>query len=114
MSFLRIAIVLSLGIAVMPADKEQQARLYEQAAGAAHWTATFCDRNATTCDNASLLWATFLKKAEFAGQLVSDVAQRYAAGEEGAQAPASFTSHGTLRPEDLEPRWRGPTTRQGI
>jgi hypothetical protein len=115
MSLFRVAIVLSLGIAVMPSDRAQQERLYERAATAALWTATFCDRNSETCDTASTLWDTFLKKAEFAGQLAYDVAQRYASpGAATAYAPASYKSQGTLRPEDLRPTWRGLPVRQGI
>lgn len=123
MSLFKVAMVLSLGIAVMPSDEAQQKRLYQNAAAAAYWTATFCDRNGQTCDTASSLWATFLRKAEFAGQLVYDVAQHYSAGAEGAASvePASYgsralersTDRGTLRPEDLRPEWRGMSVRQG-
>ncbi len=45
MSLFKVAMVLSLGIAVMPSDEAQQKRLYQNAAAAAYWTATFCDRN---------------------------------------------------------------------
>jgi hypothetical protein len=122
MSLFRTAIILSLGIAVLPSDKAQQERLYQQAAGAAHWTVTFCDRNGQTCDNATALWAVFVRKAEFAGKLAYDMAQRYAAGETTAAAPASFERdaatvqpmRGTLTPDDLRPAWRGSATRQGI
>jgi hypothetical protein len=118
MSLFRVAIVVALGIAMMPADKEQQERLYSTASSAAHWAYTFCDRNGTTCENASMMWATFVKKAEFAGQLAYDVAQRYAFEEPGAYAPAAYrpgaASQGTLRNEDLRPHWRGEVRRQGI
>jgi hypothetical protein len=109
--------VLSLGIAIMPADKAQQEALYERAASAAYWTATFCDRNAQTCDNTAVLWDTFVKKAQFAGKLAYDVAERYAADAPGSFAPASLkgpSQPGTLRPDDMEPTWRGNTPRQGI
>ncbi len=123
MSLFRVAMALSLGIAVMPSDEAQQKRLYQNAAAAAYWTATFCDRNGATCDTASSLWATFLRKAEFAGQLVYDVAQRYSAGAEGGASvePASLgaralersTERGTLKQDDLRPEWRGVIVRQG-
>jgi hypothetical protein len=109
--------VLSLGIAIMPADEAQQERLYERAASAAYWTATFCDRNAQTCENTATLWSTFVKKAQFAGKLAYDVAERYTADSPDAAAPASYkgsSQPGTLRPEDMEPTWRGSTPRQGI
>jgi hypothetical protein len=117
MSLFRIAVVLSLGIAIMPADEEQQARLYERAANAAYWTATFCDRNANTCETSAALWDTFLKKAQFAGKLAYDVALRYSAESEDAVTPATYkagSQPGTLRPEDMKPSWRGSTPRQGI
>jgi hypothetical protein len=116
MSLFRIAVVLSLGIAIMPADEDQQARLYERAANAAYWTATFCDRNASTCETSAALWDTFLKKAQFAGKLAYDVAARYA-DENETTMPASYTRSsdpGTLRPDDMAPSWRGGTPRQGI
>jgi predicted signal transduction protein with EAL and GGDEF domain len=108
--------VLSLGIAVMPADEAQQERLYERAAAAAYWTATFCDRNAATCENSAVMWDTFVKKAQFAGKLAYDVAQRYTSEQTSDVAPASYKASqpGTLRPDDMEPTWRGNTPRQGI
>ena len=76
MSLFRIAVVLSLGVALMPSDKEQQAALYDRAAIAAHWTITYCDRNGPQCEMAGQLWDVFLAKAQFAGQLAYDVAIR--------------------------------------
>jgi hypothetical protein len=116
MSLFRIAVVLSLGIAIMPADEAQQERLYERAAAAAYWTATFCDRNAATCENSAALWDTFVKKAQFAGKLAYDVALRYTSEQRDDVAPASYKASqpGTLRPDDMEPTWRGSTPRQGI
>lgn len=127
MSLFRIAIVLSCGVALMPSDKEQQQQLYERAASAAYWTATFCDRNEKTCDTADMLWTSFVAKAQFAGRLGYDIAQRYAAGAEpqkvSLEAPQSapkaadkapvqnisveVPAAGTLKPEDLAPAWRG-------
>ncbi len=77
MSLFRLAIVLSCGVALMPSDQEQQQQLYQKAASAAYWTATFCDRNEKTCDTAGMLWDTFLSKAQFAGRLGYDLAQHY-------------------------------------
>jgi len=106
MSLFRIAVVLSLGVAVMPSDKAQQEQLYERVASAAHWTATYCDRNATTCETAGQVWDVFLRKAEFAGKLAYDVAMRYAT-EDASHAPVQPASaRGTLQPDDLRPVWR--------
>jgi hypothetical protein len=108
MSLFRIAMVLSLGVAVMPSDKAQQEQLYERAAAAAHWTATYCDRNGATCDTAAKVWDVFLAKAEFAGKLAYDVAMRYTADEaaNGPVQPVADRTRGTLRPDDLRPNWR--------
>src|SRR5262249_41017193 len=115
MSLFRIAVVLSLGVALMPSDREQQEQIYEKAATAAHWTLTFCDRNGQTCETAGVMWATFLKKAEFAGRMAYDIAQRASADGPAVPsngAPVSKAS-GTLRPDDLEPVWRGAPDRGG-
>lgn len=116
MSLFRIAIVLSLGVAIMPSDREQQEQLYARAASAAHWTVTFCDRNGRTCEVSAGLWDAFLKKAEFAGKLVYDVALHTAGpGDDSLKAiPASANERGTLRPQDFEPDWRGTRSETGV
>ena len=103
MSLFRTAIILSAGIALMPSDEAQQEQLYSKVAHAAYWTATFCDRNLATCENASQAWDVFVKKAEFAGKVAYDLAQQYSADESGPQAPAQFSraSAGTLQPETV-------------
>lgn len=109
MSLFRMAVVLSLGVALMPSDREQQDALYERAATAAHWTLTYCDRNGAQCVMAGEVWEAFLRKAEFAGKLAYDVALR-SSGEEVQRdptAPISAKARGTLSPEDLRPGWRG-------
>ncbi len=107
MSILRIGILAAIVIAVLPSDKEQQARLYDRAAGAVHWTATFCDRNGTTCDRAADLWSAFVQKAQFGAQMAYEMAIKYSKGDGDYLAPASTAPQGTLRPHDLEPAWRG-------
>jgi hypothetical protein len=111
MSLFRIAVVLSLGVAVMPSDPAQQAALYQRASTAAHWTVTYCDRNGQQCEMASTLWDAFLAKAEFAGRLAYDVALRAAKSDEGGFAGnppiAPASQRGTLEPGDLQPGWRG-------
>lgn len=127
MSLFRTAFVIGVAVALMPTDQAQQARLYEQAATAAHWTATFCDRNAATCTTASEVWATFVKKAEFGAKLTYDLAVHYAAQpNEGTgsydnpspqpawtQPPLQQPTRGTLTPLDLQPAWRAAPVRQG-
>lgn len=115
MSLFRIAIVLSLGVAVMPSERAQQEQLYERAASAAHWTVTYCDRNGTHCEMAGELWDGFLRKAEFAGKMAYDVAIRTTTDHafEATTGPIPAKARGTLRPDDLRPDWRGDTSLDG-
>jgi hypothetical protein len=109
MSLFKIAVVLSLGVAVMPSDEEQQEALYQRAATAAHWTVTYCDRNGQQCEMAGELWGAFLRKAQFAGKLAYDVAIRSTSDSMlmDPLSPQLANDRGTLRSGDLEPGWQG-------
>ncbi|MBI1651360.1 DUF5330 domain-containing protein [Hyphomicrobium sulfonivorans] len=116
MSLLKLGILIAVVVAVLPADREQQAALYDKAATAVHWTATFCDRNGTTCDQAGVIWSAFVEKAKFGAAMAYELVTK---DSEGAPATAQtvrynviepgvdLTPRGTLRAEDLEPVWRG-------
>jgi len=119
MSILKIGILVAVVVAVLPADREQQAALYDRAASAVAWTATFCDRNGPTCDQAGVLWAGFVKKAQFGAAMAYELAMKQT-GRDSAGSSRSLieptvdmTPRGTLRPDDLEPVWRG-SSRGGI
>jgi hypothetical protein len=119
MSIIRVGIIVAVVVAVLPADKQQQARLYDRAASAVHWTATFCDRNGPTCSQAGDLWSAFVQKAQFGAQMAYQLALKYSSHEpsqrNGYFAPASTRPlDGTLRPQDLEPAWRGASARDGV
>lgn len=122
MSLFRAAIILSLGVSLMPSDKAEQERLYARAATAANWTLTFCDRNAQSCETAGQLWTGFLTKAEFAAKMAYDLSQRDAgdAGNEvapaayGADQPQPRVFKNTLTVDDLKPLWRGKASKRGI
>ncbi len=73
MSLLRLAFWLALLVLLLPTDAQQQARFGHFANGAYQRAATFCDRNPGTCDAASGLWASFVRKAEFGLRLVGDL-----------------------------------------
>lgn len=116
MGLFRLAIVVAVGVSLLPSEREKQEQLYERAAQAATWTLTFCDRNAETCDKAQTFWAEFSKKAEFGAKLAYDVMRdRAGSGDEQASpAPAHYQtvvpptrSPGTLTPDDVKPAWRG-------
>lgn len=122
MSLVKSALILSVAIAVLPSDRGQQERVYQNVAMAANWTATYCDRNPATCDNARAMWGQFLTKAEFAGHVAYTLALQYATGTDhaaGQSQPVRLdypkdTPRGTLTSRDLEPAWRAATSRKGI
>lgn len=86
MGLFRLAAVAALGIALLPADREQQTALYERAATTTKWVVTFCDRNAFTCEQSASLWDQFVKKAHFAAQLAYDVIQENSARDLSTEA----------------------------
>ena len=112
MGLFKLAAVAALGIALLPADREQQEMLYNRAALAANWTITFCDRNAATCGQASGLWDQFVKKAEFGAKLAYDMMKdkgeaSFETGAISIQAPTPKAPATTLAPSDYQPAWRG-------
>ncbi len=111
MSILRTGFIVAVVVAVLPADKDQQARLFDRAATAVHWTATFCDRNGPTCAQAGDIWSGFVQKAQFGAAMAYELATKSSSKDRSLLAPAADTSPlGTLTPEDLEPAWRGGRT----
>jgi hypothetical protein len=121
MSIVRTALILSVAIAILPSDRAQQERVYQNVAAAAHWTSTYCDRNPATCENAGVAWAAFVEKAKFAGEVAYAIGVQYVAGQgslgEQKSEPARFEKataekiRGTLTSSDLEPAWRGGKTK---
>jgi len=112
MSILRAGILVAVVVAFLQADREQQAALYDRAASAVHWTATFCERNGPTCEQAGVVWEGFVKKAQFGAAMAYELVMK----ESGEAKPINLieptvdmTPRGTLRSEDLEPVWRGAT-----
>jgi hypothetical protein len=91
MSLLRLAFWLSLLVFVLPSDPQQQARLYAAVAAVTQRASTFCDHNGRTCDVGGEFWATFLRKAEFALRLVSDLVS----GRQGPEPPPPPQRRGT-------------------
>lgn len=123
MGLLRIAAVVAVGVALLPADRDQQQRLYDRAGASAQWVFTFCERNAETCTKGSELWSQFVTKAQFGAKLAYDMmSERQGAGNKTAAAdhddrpykPAVLEREmGTLTPFDKEPQWRGKKTTKG-
>lgn len=112
MGLFKLAAVAAVGIALLPADREQQEMLYNRAALAATWTVTFCDRNGATCSQASGLWDQFVKKAEFGAKLAYDMMTdkgeaNFETGAIAVQARPPKATANTLAPGDYQPAWRG-------
>ena len=121
MGLFRLAIIAAAGIALLPSDREQQARIYDRAVTSAHWVVTFCDRNETTCQKGSEIWSQFLAKAEFGAKMAYDMMREHKSDENTAQrifAPASEKRvlerrEGTLTDLDREEPWRGRKPQKG-
>jgi hypothetical protein len=111
MSILKIGLLAAVVIAVLPTDRAQQAALYDRTATAVHWTVTFCDRNGPTCDQAGVLWNGFVEKAKFGAAMAYELAMKSTGKEQPSysliEPTLDLTPRGTLRPDDLEPAWRG-------
>ena len=73
MLFIRTTLLLGLGVLVLPTDRDSQARVYDGAKSAVHWTSTFCERNPATCVQGQQAWAVFVKKAEFGVKIALDL-----------------------------------------
>ena len=118
MSLLRTIIVVGAVIALLPSDRAQQERLQQAAVDAAHWTMTFCERNAKTCDNAGAAWDVFKTKAEFAAGVAYDVAMTHVfkpdaeTAATGSVETSGIIHRGTLTSRDLQPGWRGTEPRR--
>jgi hypothetical protein len=119
MSIVRVGVLVAVVVAVLPADKDDQARLYDRAVSAVRWTATFCDRNGPTCSKASDFWSAFVQKAQFGARMAYELALKHSENDAGAEKtffdPAIMRPlDGTLKPQDLEPAWRGRLRRDGV
>ena len=100
MSILKVGILVAVVVAVLPADREQQAALYDRAASAVHWTATFCDRNGPTCEQAGVLWAGFVKKAQFGAAMAYELATKNSGK---AQSPSIIEPTVDMKPRGSQP-----------
>lgn len=95
MSLLRSIIIVSAVIAVMPSDPGQQEKFHQKVADAAHWSMTICERNARTCDTASVAWEKFKEKAEFAGGMAYTLAMTHVFSDPNRLTTASMNHRAT-------------------
>lgn len=127
MLFIRTTLLLGMGVLVLPTDDASQARVYNGAKTAMHWTSTFCERNPEACVHGHHAWEVFVKKAEFGAKMAFDLinerekstptapAQLPPTPAKVAAAPGTVAkrSANTLQAGDLEPGWRGKNARNG-
>ncbi len=69
MSIIRAGFVLAAAVMLLPVEEKKQAQLASTASLTAERTASFCERNPSTCATGNDLWALFLRKAEFGVEL---------------------------------------------
>lgn len=104
MFLIRTAFWVALIVLLLPSDKERQAQLYKTATEAVQRAATFCERNASLCEQGSKHWAVFRTKLEFGARMVFDMASERLLGVQPAvHRPDEDKSSGQ------QPR-RGPAT----
>ncbi len=78
-----IAVIIML----IPSDPAKQAQMYQTASYAVHRAVTFCDRNASVCENADRVWGIFKEKAGVAARMAGDLVSERLSGPPAADAP---------------------------
>jgi hypothetical protein len=123
MFLIRVTFWLALIVLLLPTDQRAQERLYTTASEMAHRVATFCDRNATVCSRGGEYWAVFKQKLDFGAKLAYEIASERLMGKSAptpepvnstASPPARVErAKGTLSPADMQPDWRGKSSKNG-
>ena len=93
MSLFRTAIVLSVGVMLLPTDERRQAELTGAVGAAVERGMTFCERNPAACAAGHEVWTTFLRKAEYGVSLASRIARDQMSAQPGT--PDAFRSERT-------------------
>ena len=117
MKLIRTAFWLSLVVLLLPADGQQQDKLYKVASDAASHAATFCERNKGVCAKGGEYWSVFQQKLQFGTKVVVDLATERMFGRSSpASAPVTAVAPAghTLTPADMTPGWRGQQGRSGV
>jgi hypothetical protein len=117
MSLFRLLFWLAIIVLLLPTEGQRQEQVIGTATAAFERAVTFCDRNPGTCAEASHLWTTLVRKAEFgidlAARLIrekmSNAAQTGAAPTQAGFEPGR--ERGTLSNADMAPQWQGPSGR---
>jgi len=73
MSFFKTAVILGIGIALLPSDRESQRTLTQAALSATANARSFCDTRPNICLSREEVWDAFITKAGFAVSLSQEL-----------------------------------------
>ena len=69
MSLIRSCLIISAAIMFLPVEEKKQIEFTQTLAATPEQSATYCERNPSTCQAGRELWSTFVRKAEYATEL---------------------------------------------
>ena len=113
MFLIRTAFWLTLIILLLPANDQEQEKMYGTASAAVKDLKSFCVRNPDVCVKSAGLFRDFTQKAEFGAKLVMDFVKDVSGdgqtepADRDAKRRPSRETQGTLRPDDMGPGWFG-------
>ena len=115
MFLLRTAFWLSVVILLIPAAPSEDGTRPKAGTGealvaaqaAVRDAAGFCERNPQACEAGGAALAAFGQKAQTGARWLYEFVSAQLASYDRRERPDAVSQH-TLRPQDLEPRWRGP------
>lgn len=90
MSISKSALLLAAAVMLLPMEESKQTQLATAASQTAERSATFCERNPSTCAAGRDLWAVFLRKAEFGMELGARLVREQM--QRGSSEPAVMQS----------------------
>lgn len=126
MFFVRAAFWIFLILLLMPTSDKEKSNFYVAAGRTVSDLGGFCTRNPDVCNQTTAIFDMIVRKIQNTVQFiedaistdappgygeherVSDPRARRGALNDARIAPASSTTHDTLRPDDRSPNWRGP------
>ncbi len=78
MFIIRGAFWLGVAVMLLPTEERNQTKLMSTVVSTTERVLTFCDRNPILCQKSAEYGALFLKKAEFGGRMLMDIANERA------------------------------------